>query len=120
MGTSRPETECRQHYCRVLKRNTAVGKVWMSDGKMGRWSSDEVQRLYEAHKKFTSWVDIARHVGTRDKSQCQSKWKQLEAPKKGAREWSQKEHTYFVRLFDRMPYQWRNIAAVGLNEVCNK
>ena len=79
---------------------------------MGRWSSDEVQRLCEAYQKYSSWVDIARHVGTRDKGQCQSKWKQIKAPKKGAREWSQKEHDCFLRLFNRMPYQWRDIATV--------
>lgn len=82
---------------------------------MGRWNSEEVQRLYDARQKYSTWEEIARHVATRDKSQCQSKWKQLEAPKKGAREWSHKEHSCFIQLFNRMPYQWSSIATVWLN-----
>lgn len=32
LGTRRPETECRQHYCRVLERTSAVSNCWGGEG----------------------------------------------------------------------------------------
>ena len=61
---------------------------------------------------FTEWSDIAAYVGTRDKGQCQSKWKQIQAPKKGAHEWTPAEHNLFKEIFHRMPFRWRDIAMV--------
>lgn len=52
---------------------------------MGRWKPDEVQRLYSAVMDDSNWQSIAAYVGTRDKSQCQAKWKQMMCQKKGMR-----------------------------------
>ena len=68
--------------------------------------------MREAMKKLTNWDEIATYVGTRDKNQCRSKWKQIKSPKKGAREWTDDEHSRMMILFDTMPNRWREIADV--------
>ena len=52
---------------------------------MGRWKPEEVERLLNAMREDDSWQSIAAYVGTRDKAQCQAKWKQLTSQKKGTR-----------------------------------
>lgn len=61
---------------------------------------------------YTEWCDIIKYVGTRDKCQCQSKWKQIQGTVKTTREWTEMEHQQFISLFHRMPYKWREIASV--------
>lgn len=67
LATQRSETECRQHFCRVLSRNTRIG----------RWSCDEVERLRKAVNDGLNWNEVAAYVGTRDKTQCRAKWTQI-------------------------------------------
>lgn len=75
MGTHRSETECRQHYCRVLNRQS----------KRGRWAPDEVELLIQAVNAKLGWIETARFVGTRDKDQCRTKWEQL--VRKNSNQW---------------------------------
>ena len=67
LGTDRLETECRQHFVRVLERTSTKG----------RWNNDEVCKLKQAVVLFSDWDDISAFVQTRDKFQCKSKWLQL-------------------------------------------
>ena len=73
---------------------------------MGRWSDIEVARLCEACSMYSEWVDIVKHVGTRDKSQCQSKWKQLQKSKKDTHKWGEKEHKQVDDHVNQLPYCW--------------
>lgn len=59
---------------------------------------------------FTEWSLVARFVGSRDVSQCKSKWIQLNTPCKGAREWTDEEHQMMMDLYNKMPRQWKEIA----------
>ena len=73
---------------------------------MGRWSDIEVARLREACSMYSEWVDIVKYVGTRDKSQCQSKWKQLQTAKKGTHGWGEKEQKQVDDHLNRVPHYW--------------
>ena len=101
LGTQRSETECRQHYCRVLMRSTNTG----------RWSDDEVDRLRRAVDDGLTWSEVATCVGTRDKTQCKSKWIQL-VEKCSGHTWTEDEENVLLDLYNEYPGNWELISGM--------
>lgn len=66
--------------------------------------------MYQAKTLFSDWQMVARYVGTRDVTQCKSKWVQINTPKKGAREWTVEEHQKMLEVYKEIPNQWKEIA----------
>ena len=85
-----------------------------------------MERLFNAMRKDNDWSSIAACVGTRDKVQCQTKWKQLMSPKKESQcvmtgrvrssYWSLEEHRRVMNLYDRIRDDWIAISDVGEGE----
>lgn len=82
-----------------------------------------MERLFNAMRKDSNWQSIAAYVGTRDKVQCQTKWKQLMSQKKESQcvmarrvrssYWSLEEHRRVMNLYDRIRDDWIAISDVG-------
>lgn len=94
----------------------------MRSTNTGRWSDDEVDRLRRAVDDGLTWSEVATCVGTRDKTQCKSKWIQLVEKCSGqygsiggvmGSTWTEDEENVLLDLYNEYPGNWELISGVG-------
>jgi len=86
----------------------------------GRWTSDEDQRLVEAHQKYGgNWKAIAKAVATRGRQNCESRYHlylrdPVDAAKLNTGRWTSDEDQRLVEAHQKYGGNWKAIAkAVG-------